>query len=65
MQSPKYKLTSEDAKKIGQAFAFSLASASIAFFIMVVEQIDFAEYAFIVPIINAVLYGAKRFVEER
>lgn len=61
--SPKYALNREDLIKIAQAFAFSMASAAVTFLIMVVEQIDFAEYAFVVPIINAVLYGAKRFLQ--
>lgn len=63
--SNKYTLNKEDLIKIAQAFGFSLASAAIAFLIMVVEQIDFAEYAFLVPIINSLLYGAKKFLEGR
>lgn len=61
--SPKYSLNKEDAIKIAQAFGFSLASAAVAFLIMVVEQVDFAEYAFLVPVINAGLYGLKKFLE--
>lgn len=61
--SPKYSLNKEDFVKIAQAFLFSMGSAAVTFFIMIVEQIDFAEYAFLVPIINAVLYGAKRFLQ--
>ena len=60
--SPKYSLNKEDAVKIAQAFGYAMASAAITFGIMVVEQVDFAEWAFLVPIINAVLYGAQKFI---
>ena len=59
----KYTLNKADLIKIAQAFGFSLASAALTFAIMVVEQVDFAEYAFVVPIINTILYGARKFVE--
>ena len=61
--SKKYTLNQVDLIKILQAFLYSLASSAVLFLIMVVEQIDFAEYAFVVPIINAILYGAKRWLQ--
>ena len=61
--SPKYSLNKEDLIKITTAFGFSLASATVAFLILTVEQIDFAQYTFLVPIINIALYSAKRYLE--
>ena len=61
--SKKYTLNQEDLLKIAKAFGYAMASAIIAFLIMVVEQVDFAEYAFLVPIINLALYTGKRFLE--
>jgi len=63
MQSPKYKLNKADLVKIGMAFLYSLASVTVAFAIATVEQVDFAGYAFLVPVINAVLYSAKKALE--
>lgn len=63
--SPKYSLNKEDGKKIGSAFIFSLLSAAVAFLIGIVQEIDFAQYAFIVPVINVFLYSIKRWAEER
>ena len=61
--SKKYTLNQEDLVKISKAFGWAMASAVIAFGIMLVEQVDFAEYAFLVPVINVLLYTAKKFVE--
>lgn len=61
--SKKYTLNKEDLIKIAQAFGFAMASAVVTFAIMVVEQVDFAEYAFLVPVINVLLYSAKKFLE--
>lgn len=61
----RYTLQTEDAIKILKAFGWAMASAALAFSIMVVEQVDFAEWAFLVPVINTVLYTLAKFVEKR
>lgn len=62
--SPKYSLNELDYKKILQTLAFSGASATIAALIMVIADTQFPpEYAVWVPVINTLLYAAKRFFE--
>lgn len=61
--SPKYTLSKADGIKIAQAFGFAMASATVAFAIAIVQEIDFGQYVFVVPIINAALYGAKKYLE--
>ncbi len=62
--SPKYTLNELDYKKILQTLAFSGASAIIAALIMIVADTEFSpEYAIWVPLINTLLYTAKRFFE--
>ena len=63
--SKKYSLNGEDFKKILMTIAFSGASAILATLIMVVQEMYFGAYAFLIPMINAVLYGAKKFLEGR
>jgi len=62
--SPKFTLNELDYKKILQAILFAGASAMIGALILVVADTQFPpEYAFLVPLINGLLYGAKRFFE--
>lgn len=62
--SPKYTLNELDYKKILQTLAFSGLSAVFAALIIVVGDTQFPpEYAFIVPVINTLLYAAKRYFE--
>lgn len=61
--SKKYTLNKADLIKIAQALGFAMASALVAFLITIMEQIDFGEYVFLVPIINVLLYSAKKFLE--
>ncbi len=62
--SPKYTLNELDWKKILQTLAYSGLSAIIAALIVILEGIEFPpEYLFIVPIINSILYAAKRFFQ--
>ena len=63
--SPKYTLNKEDISKIASAFLFSVLSAMVAVAIMLVQEIDFAQYAFLVPLINVTLYSAKKYLEGR
>ena len=63
--SPKYTLNQIDYKKILQTLAFSGLSAIMAALIIIVADTEFSpEYAFLVPIINTILYAAKRFFED-
>jgi hypothetical protein len=62
--SPKYTLNELDWKKILQTLAFSGLSAIFAALIIIVQDIQFPpEYAFLVPLINTILYAAKRFFQ--
>ena len=63
--SPKYRLNKEDGLEIGKVLLWSGRSAISATAILVVEQVDFAEYTFVVPLINVLLYTAKRFVDSK
>ncbi len=65
MNSPKYTLNNTDLKKIGQAILFSAASAVISTLILLVGEIDFGAYAFLIPTVNAALYSVKKFLEGR
>lgn len=63
MNSPKYSLNGTDVKKILMALLFSAASAVVSTLIVVVGDMDFGSYAFLIPMVNAMLYGAKKFLE--
>lgn len=64
--SPKYKLTKENLGPILKVIAWSLGSALVAILTTIVADIEFPpEYAFVVPIINVVLYTAKEFFSKR
>lgn len=63
--SEKYSLNGEDLKKILMALAFSAASAMISTMIVLIGNMDFGSYAFLIPVVNAGLYGAKKFLEGR
>lgn len=61
--SSKYSLNQEDLKKIAMAILFSMASAVVSTLIVVVGDMDFGSYAFLIPVVNAGLYSAKKFLE--
>lgn len=61
--SPKYTLNKEDGIKILSAFAYSMAAAVLTFSVTIVQEIDFGEYTFLVPVINTVLYTLIKWVE--
>ena len=63
--SPKYSLNEVDLKKIGTAIFYSIAAAVISTLIVVVGDMDFGTYAFLIPTINTVLYTAQKFVAGR
>ena len=63
--SPKYTLNKEDLQKIGSALLFSVLSAGVAFLIALVPEIDFGQAAPFIPLINVILYSAKKYLEGR
>lgn len=64
MQSEKYTLNAEDLKKIAMAMVYSGTAAALAVLAAALEQVDLpAMYLAMVPIINAMLYTAVRFLQ--
>ena len=63
--SPKYTLNKADFSKISSAFFLSALSALVAITIGLVADIDFGQYTFVIPIINVILYSAKKYLEGR
>lgn len=63
MNSEKYSFNSEDLKKIGTALLFSAGSAVVSTLIVIVGDMDFGSYAFLIPIVNTGLYSVKKFLE--
>jgi len=61
--SPKFKLDKADGTKIFSVFLYSSLSAVLAIVITLTQEIDFAQYAFLVPVINVMLYSAKKWSE--
>jgi hypothetical protein len=62
--SPKYSLNELDYKKILQTLAFSGISAMLAALIIVIGETEFPpQYAFLVPVINTILYMGKKYFE--
>jgi hypothetical protein len=68
MSSKAFSFNKEDGVKILQAFGYSLASASLAALIafLAMPDLQVPQWAVpLVPIVNALLYGGKRFVDGR
>lgn len=65
MNSEKYSFNSEDLKKIGTTILFSVGATVVSTLIVVIADMDFGSYAFLIPIINTGLYSAKKFLEGR
>lgn len=64
MQSPKYTLNSEDLKKIAMAMVYSGTAAALATLAASLENTEFpAIYMALVPVVNAMLYTAVRFLQ--
>ncbi len=61
--SAKYSFNSEDLKKIATALLFSMASAVVSTLIVIVADMDFGSYAFLIPLVNTTLYSVKKFLE--
>ncbi len=65
MNSNKYSLNKADLKKIGTTVLFSVGSAVASTLIVVMADMNFGSYAFLIPLINTGLYSAKKFFEGR
>lgn len=64
--SPKYSLNKEDGIKILEVIAWTVASSVVAVLISILAELDVpAQYAFLVPIANTILYTAQRFLAGR
>jgi hypothetical protein len=59
-----YRFGEEEARKSLKVFGWSIASAFVALGLSLVGALDLpADYAFVVPIINSVLYAAHQFIK--
>lgn len=64
MQSPKYRLNTEDGVILLKVMAWSLASTVITVLIAFSGQVEVPmEYAFLLPVINTILVGIKKFID--
>lgn len=65
MQSQKYSLNQVDIRKIATTILFSAGSAIVASLIVIVGDLDLGAYAILTPVINTVLYAAKKYLDGR
>lgn len=64
MQSPKYKLNIDDGVTLLKVMSWSLASTIVTVLIAFSSQVEVpVEYAFLLPVINTLLVGLKRFLD--
>ena len=64
MKSLRFHLNKEDGLKILYAFLWSLASTSVVALIALVQTAQFPpEILFVVPFINTILYGLKKWID--
>jgi len=64
MESPKYTLNAEDLKKIAMSMVYSGGAAALVVLMAALEQVELpSTYLAFVPIINAMLYSAVKFLE--
>lgn len=64
MESQKYTLNAEDLKKIAMAMVYSGSAAAIAVLAAALEQVELPSmYLALVPVINAMLYTAVKFLQ--
>ena len=61
--SKRFTLNTTDLLAILKVLAWSGLSAIITATLLVIEDVDFAQYALFVPVINTLLYTAKAFVD--
>lgn len=61
----KFQFGEYEARKALKAFGWSVASAFVALLISLAANLELpAEYAFMIPVINVVLYSLKEFVTD-
>jgi len=66
MQSQKYQLNKEDGLAILKVLGWTLASALVSGLIIVVANLEVpAEYMFLIPIVNTILYSVQKFLADR
>lgn len=64
MESKRFRLNKEEALSVAKVAGWTIAAALVALGIDLVNLIEIpVEYAFIVPIINTVLYALKEFIQ--
>ena len=64
MQSIKYSLNKEDAKKIGKGAIIAVSGAFLAYALQVVGQIDFGNNTLIVvPILTILINAGLKFIQ--
>ena len=61
--SKKYSFNREDLEKILTTILFSVGSTVLSTLIVIVGDMDFGSYAFLIPLVNTMLYSAKKFLE--
>lgn len=63
--SPKYQLNEADAVKMLKVLAWSLASTVVTVMIALLNETEVPmQYAFLLPVINTLLVGAKAFMTD-
>ena len=63
--APRFVLSEYEGKKALKVFGWSVGSAVVALLLSLVGAIDFpADYAFVVPVINSVLYLVKEWIAD-
>lgn len=63
MESKKFTVNKEEAIKILKVFGWTAGSAGIAMLIAMMEVVEFPiGYAFLIPLINTVLYAVKEWM---
>ena len=61
-----FSFRAEEAKATGKVFLWTVAAALVALLIDWMGLIEFpAQYAFVVPVVNTILYAIKEYVQER
>ena len=61
--APAFRFSEAEGRKAMKVFGWSMASAFVALALSLTGALEFpGEYAFVVPIINTVLYALKEFI---
>lgn len=66
MQSKKYQLNKADLIAIAEVILWSVSATVVATLITIVAQLDVpAQWMFLVPLANTVLYSLQQFIKDR